>query len=167
MGKLMELDTQTLKKIIEQVKTSVSRKLSSICQEDIKFEGIRKDFNNDLVGIVSFIGDVSFILLIMLTDEHIKKISTSFVGVEMDSNSEEIGDLTSEIANIVFGDIDMDLKAINLKTERSLPTILKGKDMQPVLRKKAPSIILAFGQDDILVELIGTTDDTLHKKPGS
>lgn len=163
----MKLDTETLKKIIGQVKISVSRKLTSICQEDIKFEGVRKEFNNDLVGIVSFIGDVSFILLIMLTDDHIKKISSSFVGVEMDSNSEEIGDLISEIANIVFGDIDMDLKTINLRTERSLPTILKGKDMQPVLRKKAPSIILSFGKDNMLVELIGTTDDSLHKKPGA
>jgi CheY-specific phosphatase CheX len=85
----------------------------------------------------------------------------------MDSSSEDIGDLISEIANIVFGDIDMDLKSINIKTERSLPTILKGKDMQPVLRRKAPSIILSFGKDNILVELIGTTDDSLHRKPGS
>ena len=163
----MKLDTQTLRQIIDQVKISVSRKLTSICQEEVKFEGVRKDFNNDLLGIVSFIGDVSFILLIMLTVQQIKKISMKFVGVEMDSNSEDIGDLVSEIANIVFGDIDMDLKTINMRTERSLPTILKGKDMQPVLRKKAPSIILSFGQDNILVELIGTTDDTLHKKPGS
>ena len=163
----MKLDTQTLRQIIDQVKISVSRKLTSICQEEVKFEGVRKDFNNDLLGIVSFIGDVSFILLIMLTDEQIKKISMKFVGVEMDSNREDIGDLVSEIAHIVFGDIDMDLKTINMRTERSLPTILKGKDMQPVLRKKAPSIILSFGQDNILVELIGTTDDTLHKKPGS
>lgn len=163
----MKLDAQTLKKIIEQIKISVSRKLTSICQEEVKFERVSQDFNNDLVGIVSFIGDVSFILLIMLTDDHIRKISSKFVGVEMDSSSEEIGDLTSEIANIVFGDIDMDLKSINLKTERSLPTILKGKDIEPVLRKKAPSVILSFGKDNILVEMIGTTDDSLHKRPGS
>lgn len=163
----MKLDPLVLKKIIEQVKISVSRKLTSICQEEIKFEKVAKDFNNDMLGIVSFIGDVSFILLIMLTDDHVRKISSKFVGVEMDSSSEDIGDLISEIANIVFGDIDMDLKSINIKTERSLPTILKGKDMQPVLRRKAPSIILSFGKDNILVELIGTTDDSLHRKPGS
>ncbi|MBC8285344.1 MAG: chemotaxis protein CheX [Nitrospinae bacterium] len=163
----MKLDPQILAKIIEQVKISVSRKLTSICQEEIKFEKVVKEFNNDLVGIVSFIGDVSFILLIMLTDDQIRKISTKFVGVEMDTNSDDIGDLTSEIANIVFGDIDMDLKTIDLRTERSLPTILKGKDIEPVLRKKAPSVILSFGKDNILVEMIGTTDDSLHKKPGS
>ncbi len=163
----MKLDAQILAKIVEQVKISVSRKLTSICQEDVQFEKISKDFNNDMIGIVSFIGDVSFILLIMLTDDHVRKISSKFVGVEMDSNSDEIGDLISEIANIVFGDIDMDLKTINLKTERSLPTILKGKDIKPVLRKKAPSIILSFGKDNILVEMIGATDDSLHKKPGS
>ncbi|PIQ95315.1 MAG: hypothetical protein COV67_15575, partial [Nitrospinae bacterium CG11_big_fil_rev_8_21_14_0_20_56_8] len=123
----MKIDAQTLTRIIEQIKISVSRKLSSICQEEIKFERVCKDFENDLVGIVSFIGDVSFILLIMLTDSQVRKISTKFVGVEMDSQSDEIGDLISEVANIVFGDIDMDLKSINLKTERSLPTILKGK----------------------------------------
>jgi len=163
----MKIDAQTLSKILEQIKISVSRKLSSICQEEIKFERVCKDFENDLVGIVSFIGDVSFILLIMLTNEQIKKISTKFVGVEMDSHSDDIGDLISEVANIVFGDIDMDLKSINLKTERSLPTILKGQNMQPVLRKKAPSIILGFGKDNYLVELIGTTDDSLHKRPGA
>ena len=163
----MKLDAQILAKIIEQVKISVSRKLTSVCQEEVKFERVSKDFNNDLVGIVSFIGDVSFILLLMLTDDHIRKISSKFVGVEMDTSSDDIGDLTSEIANIVFGDIDMDLKTINLRTERSLPTILKGKDMQPVLRKKAPSVILSFGKDNILVEMIGTTDDSLHKRPGS
>lgn len=163
----MKLDAQILAKIVEQIKISVSRKLTSICQEEIKFEKVTKEFNNNLVGIVSFVGDVSFILLIMLTDEHIRKISSKFVGVEMDTSNDDIGDLTSEIANIVFGDIDMDLKTINLKTERSLPTILKGKDMQPVLRKKAPSIILSFGKDNILVEMIGATDDSLHKKPGS
>ena len=163
----MKLDPQILAKIIEQVKISVSRKLTSICQEEIKFEKVVKDFNNDLVGIVSFIGDVSFILLIMLTDDHIRKLSTRFVGVEMDTSSDDIGDLISEIANIVFGDIDMDMKTINLRTERSLPTILQGKDIKPVLRKKAPSVILSFGKDNILVEMIGTTDDSLHKKPGS
>ena len=87
--------------------------------------------------------------------------------VQLHNDSDDIGDLISEVANIVFGDIEMDLKEINLAVERSLPTILKGKNMQPVLRKKAPSIILGFGADNILVELIGTTDDTLHKKPGS
>ena len=163
----MKLDPQILAKIIEQVKISVSRKLTSICQEEVKFEKIVKEFNNDLVGIVSFIGDVSFILLIMLTDDQIRKISSKFVGVEMDTSSDEIGDLISEIANIVFGDIDMDLKTIELRTERSLPTILKGKDIKPVLRKKAPSVIMSFGKDNILVEMIGTTDDSLHKKPGS
>jgi len=163
----MKIDAQILAKIIEQVKMSVSRKLTSVCQEEVKFERVSKDFNNDLVGIVSFIGDVSFILLLMLTDDHVRKISSKFVGVEMDTSSDDIGDLTSEIANIVFGDIDMDLKTINLRTERSLPTILKGKDMQPVLRKKAPSVILSFGKDNILVEMIGTTDDSLHKRPGS
>ncbi len=163
----MKLDGQILAKIVEQVKISVSRKLTSICQEEIKFEKVVKNFNNDLVGIVSFIGDVSFILLIMLTDDQIRKISTKFVGVEMDTSSDEIGDLISEIANIVFGDIDMDLKTIDIHTERSLPTILKGKDIKPVLRKKAPSVILSFGKENILVEMIGTTDDSLHKKPGS
>ena len=163
----MKLDPQILAKIIEQVKISVSRKLTSICQEEVKFEKIVKEFNNDLVGIVSFIGDVSFILLIMLTDDQIRKISSKFVGVEMDTSSDEIGDLISEIANIVFGDIDMDLKKIDLRTERSLPTILKGKDIKPVLRKKAPSVVLSFGKDNILIEMIGTTDDSLHKKPGS
>ena len=163
----MKIDAQILAKIIEQVKISVSRNLTSICQEEVKFERVCKDFNNDLVGILSFVGDVSFILLLMLTDDHIRKISSKFVGVEMDTSSDDIGDLTSEIANIVFGDIDMDLKTINLRTERSLPTILKGKDMQPVLRKKAPSVILSFGKDNILVEMIGTTDDSLHKRPGS
>ncbi len=163
----MKLDPQILAKIIDQVKISVSRKLTSICQEEIKFEKVVKDFHNDLIGIVSFIGDVKFILLLMLTDDQVRKISTKFVGVEMDTSSDDIGDLTSEIANIVFGDIDMDLKTIDLKTERSLPTILKGKDIEPVLRKKAPSVILSFGKDNILVEMIGTTDDSLHKKPGS
>ncbi|MEK9627585.1 MAG: chemotaxis protein CheX [Nitrospinota bacterium] len=163
----MKLDPQILAKIIEQVKISVSRKLTSVCQEEIHFEKVVKEFNNDLVGIVSFIGDVRFILLIMLTDAQIRKISTKFVGVEMDTSSDDIGDLISEIANIVFGDIDMDLKTIDLRTERSLPTILKGKDIEPVLRKKAPSVIMSFGKDNILVEMIGTTDDSLHKKPGS
>ncbi|MFT4578286.1 MAG: chemotaxis protein CheX [Nitrospinales bacterium] len=160
----MKIDAQTLTKIIEQIKISVSRKLTSICQEEIKFEKVCEKFENDLVGIVSFIGDVRFI---MLTNDHIKKISAKFVGVEMDLNSDEISDLISELANIVFGDIDMDMKSINLKTERSLPTILKGKDMEPILNKKAPSIILSFGKDNILVQLIATTDASLHKKPGS
>ena len=163
----MKFDPETFSKVLELIKISVSRKLSSICGEELKFERVCKDFENDLVGIVSFMGEVNFIMLIMLTDAHIRKISQNFVGVEMDSHSDEIGDLISEVANIVFGDIEMDLKEINLSIERSLPTILKGKNMQPVLRKKAPSIILGFGKENIMVELIGTTDDSLHKKPGA
>jgi CheY-specific phosphatase CheX len=163
----MKVSPETFKKIIEAIKTSVSRKLSEVCQEEIKFEKIFNQFENDLVGIVSFIGDVSFIMLIMLTDKQVRKISTKFVGSEMDTSSPDVGDLISEVANIVFGDIAMDLKGINLKIERSLPTILKGKNIEPLLRKKAPSIILSFGKDNILVELIGTTDDSFHRRPGS
>ncbi|MCA9484581.1 MAG: chemotaxis protein CheX [Nitrospina sp.] len=163
----MTINAETFSQVLGKIKTSVARKLTSVYGEEMNYEKICKEFENDLVGIVSFMGEVSFIMLIMLKDEHIKKISKHFVGVEMDSHSDEIGDLISEVANIVFGDIEMDLKEINLHIERSLPTILKGKDMQPVLRKKAPSIILGFGKDNVLVELIGTTDDTLHKKPGS
>ncbi len=163
----MKLDSKILSQLIEQIKISVSRKLSQVAGEDIQFEKVCKELNNDVVGIVSFLGDVSFILLIMLTDDQIKTISRNFVGMEMDSNTEDVGDLISEVANIVFGDIEMDLKTINLQVERSLPTILKGNNIQPLLKKKAPSIILSFGKDNYLVEMIGTTDDTLHKKPGA
>ena len=163
----MAISSEQLKKVVEGVKVSVARKLSSVCGEDTPFNKLTKEFSNDLIGIVSFVGDVNFILLLMLKDEQIRKISLNFVGVEMDSSSDEFGDLISEVANIVFGDITMDLKALDIIIERSLPTILKGKNLQPILRKKAPSLIMSFGKDDILVELIGTTDATFHKTPGT
>lgn|GEM_PF-5879171 len=163
----MKLTKEVLDTILKEVRTSVGRKLTEICQEEIQFTKVTQDSNNDLVGIVSFVGDVGFILLLMLTDAQLRKISVKFFGAEMGVDSDEVGDLVSELANIVFGDITNDLKNANMNLERSLPTILRGKNIEPVMRKKAPSLTMAFGKDSFLVKIIGATDDTLHKKPGS
>lgn len=163
----MKLTKEVLDTILTQVKTAVSRKLTDICQEEIQFTKTTNDIDNDLVGIVSFVGDTGFILLLMLTDAQLRKISVKFFGSEMGVDSDEVGDLVSELANIIFGDITNELKKANMNLERSLPTILRGKNIEPVMRKKAPSLTLAFGKDNFLVKIIGATDETLHKKPGS
>ena len=163
----MKLTKELLTTIINEVKTSVSRKFTEICQEDIKFISTSSELKNDLVGIVSFVGDANFILLLMLTDKQLRDISVKFVGAEIGLASDDVGDFVSELANIVFGEITNDMKNSNLNMDRSLPTILRGQNIEPVLRKKAPSITMAFGKDKYLVKLIGATDETLHKKPGT
>ena len=84
----MKLTKESLDKILSAVKSSVSRKLSEICQEEMQFVKVTKEVENDLVGIVSFVGELGFILLLMLTDNQLRKISAKFVGRSEEHTSE-------------------------------------------------------------------------------
>ncbi len=139
------LTEQQLDCIREAVKTT----FSSIYGEDINYlgdnvEGTTSKKGGGVVGIISFIGDLAWSLMLGLPEETAMALASKFAGFEIDFESEDMGDVVGELANIVAGDLVARLDAIGAKVNMSLPTIARGRDFELLLPDKLPSLRVGF-----------------------
>ncbi|MEN6370459.1 MAG: chemotaxis protein CheX [Armatimonadota bacterium] len=93
-----------------------------------------------ITGIISLIGDVSWSLMVCLPRDTATAIAVGFVGFEVPFESADMGDVVGELANILAGDISARLDALGIKAALSLPTVLRGKDIDLLLPEGTPSV---------------------------
>jgi len=99
-------------------------------EESMPFDGV--------VGIMSFVGDVEWSLMLGFPRETAIALGPRFAGFEIEYESEDMADVVGELANVVSGDALARLDARGLKAEMSLPTVVRGSDMELVVSDKVP-----------------------------
>jgi CheY-specific phosphatase CheX len=83
-----------------------------------------------IVGIISFVGDYSWSLMLGLPRETAIGMSTIFTGMEIPYESDDMGDVAGELANILAGDISARLDANGVVAQLGIPTIIRGSDVR-------------------------------------
>jgi len=129
-----------------------------------------KKIGDGVVGIISFGGDVSWLLMLALGRQSACSIASGFCGFEIDYDSPDMGDVVGELANVLAGDIIARLKAEGMQTAMSLPTIMRGHDVEPLLPRGAPSKKMHFTtpNGDLMLKLAGNRPgESLGRKPGA
>ena len=125
------------------VRGSVSSIFNTIIWATPGYEGDdeEKNIGDGVVGIISFVGDVSWILMLALPKASAENIALKFCGFEVDYKSPEMGDVVGELANVLAGNIVARLAEDNIKVVMSLPTIMRAHDVEPLLpREKAQPV---------------------------
>lgn len=162
-----------LEKLSMSVKESILNILNSILGvEPIpQAEDHEKKVGDGVVGIISFVGDISWLLMLVLPKTSAQAIAFKFTGFEVDYDSSDMGDVVGELSNILAGDIVARVGAKGIKVAMSLPTIMRGHDVEPLLPKGLPyekrHYVIPKG-GDIFVKLVGSKPgQTLGNMPGT
>lgn len=164
-------DRNILNNLAECVKQSVIANFSTMIgsQPDIRNNG-NNLIGEGVVGIISMVGEFTWLLMLALPQETAKAFALKFAGFEIDYESPEMGDVVGELNNILAGDIVARLSKDGIKVAMSLPTVLRGNNVEPMLPRGTPSIKMHFTcpEGEFLLRLAGRCnegDDICHK-PG-
>ncbi len=154
------------------VKDSVSSIFGTIIGATPEFDGDDESRNvgDGVVGIISFVGDVSWLLMLALPKQSACNIASGFCGFEIDYDSPDMGDVVGELANVLAGDIVARLAQEELKVAMSLPTIMRGKDVEPLLPRGLPhkKMHYTMEQGEFMIKLaVAGQDDGIGRKPGT
>ncbi|MFP8488683.1 chemotaxis protein CheX [Gracilimonas sp. Q87] len=145
--KLKKAD-QIPEEISDIVKDSVINTFSSICGEAPRYVEISDDNKEPLNGIIGNIAvfnpDLTFSLMMAIPKETAFKISESFLGVELPFDSDDMGDLVGEIANILAGDVAANIEKVGFRGQSSLPTATRGSDLTLFMPNKPPTVKMKF-----------------------
>ena len=159
------------------VLTDVSRDsilsiFNTIFGAEPKFEGGEngKSLGDGVVGIISFMGDVNYIIMLALPKDSAIAMASKFCGYNIDYDSPDMGDVVGELANVLAGDIVARMSKEDFKVTMSLPTIMRGHDVEPLLPRGLPLEKLSFSMAEghFMLKVAGAkSGELVGRKPGS
>lgn len=132
------------------LKESVIGTLGAICGEDPIYEGdvTSTPGCEGVVGIISLIGDVAWSVMLCIPKETTAGLILKFAGFEIDYDSNDMGDVVGELANVIAGDTSARLDAIGVRGDLSLPTVARGSSIQLLRTEGVYSRYMQFNSAD-------------------
>ena len=109
-----------------------------------------------VVGLISFVGDVTWSLAMMFPQKAAESLAFKFAGFEIEYESADMGDVVGEIANVLAGVICGELESEGIKSYMSLPTVTRGQHVELLLggHLVAKRMLVSAGGDEFAVRLI-------------
>lgn len=130
-----------------------------------------KQVGDGVVGIISFVGDVTWLLMLVLPKTSAQSIAFKFTNFEVPYDSPDMGDVVGELSNVLAGDIVARLSAEGTKVTMSLPTIMRGHDVEPLLPRGLPFVKMHYtipDGGDVYIKLAGTKPgQSIGRRPGT
>jgi CheY-specific phosphatase CheX len=81
---------------------------------------------SDIMGIISLVGQVDWSLSIGLGAGTATDVAERFAGFEIPFDSADMGDAIGELANLLAGEVKLELDRIGVSADISLPQVLRG-----------------------------------------
>ncbi len=129
-----------------------------------------RKIGDGVVGIISFVGDVTWLMMLALPRKSATSIASKFCGFDVDYESPDMGDVVGELANVLAGDIVARLKEENVDVALSLPTVMRGHDIEPLLPRGLPAKKMYFDlpEGELMIKLAGANQgDPVGRRPGT
>jgi len=82
-----------------------------------------------IIAVISLVGAVELSLYLGLPRDVATGAAEAFAGFEIPFESEDMGDAVGELANILAGDVKVKMYDLGLKTEISLPNVMRGTNI--------------------------------------
>jgi len=123
-----------------------------------------------VVGIVSFIGDITWLMMLGFPKDCATGLVTKFTGFELDYDSPDMGDVVGEMANVLGGDIVARLREGSVKVAMSLPTVIRGSNVEPLLPHGVPSkkLVVTVPEGILMIKIVGSKAGTSYGQlPGT
>jgi CheY-specific phosphatase CheX len=84
-------------------------------------------------GIISFVGDLTWSLILVLPHDSAELIANKFAGLEISYDSEDMGDVVGELTNVLAGVLCGELETVGIRSQMSVPTVTRGADFEQIL----------------------------------
>jgi len=132
--------------LIETAEASLRETYASICGEAPRRGGDGDlPVNQSAVsGMISFVGDVDWAMVLCLPRTMAVALSERFMGHAIDFESSDMNDLAGELANIVAGDVKARLGELGIDVDLSLPTVVKGHGVEVFFSDEVQTVALRF-----------------------
>lgn len=110
-----------------------------------------------VVGIISYFGDITWLMMLGFQKDCANGLVAKFAGFELDYDSPDMGDVVGEMSNILAGDVISRLGDGGVKVAMSLPIVIKGTNVEPLLPGGFPSRKLVFTVPEgvVMVKIVG------------
>lgn len=135
MGLKSTPKVQMADRLVECVKLSVIDTFAGICGSSPEYgEGLTEQKPcSGIVGIISFVGDIVWTAMLGFPKETAESIATTFVGFEIEFESDDMRDLVGELSNILAGDLVARFDTEGIAIGMSLPSMARGSDIEVLL----------------------------------
>ncbi len=118
-----------------------------LAETGVPFDGI--------IGMMSFTGDLPFSLMVGLPRTCATRMVGKFAGFDIDYEGPDMGDAVGEVVNVVAGDLALRLDRIGVRCQLTLPSVARGRDVQPLSLEGQPESrkLLRFEDADFWVRV--------------
>jgi CheY-specific phosphatase CheX len=130
--------------IVESVTKAIETTFATICgaKPTVAVCSGEKPACSGVVGIISFLGDQSFTIGLMLPEDAAVRLAQQFAGFEIPFDGPDMGDVIGELANVVAGDVVANLDRFRIKSQMSLPMVARGHDVELITPTSKPEVRL-------------------------
>ncbi len=156
--------------IVEAAAQGVENTLASICgAKPQRLAGDGAVPTSDIIGIITYLGDVSWSFALLLPQATASSLIQKFVGMEIPFDSADMGDAVGELANVIGGDVSARLEARRVKAKMSLPLVARGTDVKVYAATGIPEVRLAYraAQGPFWVKLTSDPGALNARRPGT
>jgi CheY-specific phosphatase CheX len=97
-----------------------------------------------VIGVISIMGDVDWSVFLGLPRDTAEILTEKFAGFEIPFDSEDMGDAVGELTNILAGNVKSRLAEKGVRTNISLPNVLRAENLQVLVQRSACLIKSCF-----------------------
>lgn len=133
--------------IVIMVKQSVINTFASISGEEPQYvedDNGKGPLNGMIGNIAVFNPDHTLSLMLAIPKDTAVALSEIFVGMELPFESDDMGDLIGEVANILAGEVAANVEKVGFRGQSSLPTATRGSDLTLFMPNKPPTEKMKF-----------------------
>jgi CheY-specific phosphatase CheX len=97
-----------------------------------------------VAGVISFVGDGTWVFNLILPEQTATALVRKFAGFDIPFDSGDMGDTIGELVNVLAGDIVARLHAVGKNAQMSLPTLMRGQNIELFLPASSPEVQRCF-----------------------
>ncbi len=101
--------------------------------------GGRSPDEDAVAAVISLVGDLEWSLWLEFPRQTAMGVARAFAGIEVPFESDEMGDATGELLNMIAGDVKTKLSRHGLMTTLSLPSVIRGRQLCILAQSDQPS----------------------------
>lgn len=94
-----------------------------------------------IIGSIALVGDIDWSLVISLCEQTAEQVVERFTGFPVPFQSSDMADAVGELANLLAGELKVELDRAGIKADISLPQVFRGQGIQVMsLSKQEPNV---------------------------
>ena len=121
---------QLIGEIISGVKEVFSMMIMVEVSEGQTITSDKKDLTADLTSIIGFAGGLSGMVAIHCTGAFAKKMTTSFLGMDVDGLDDDVKDAVGEVTNMIAGNLKTSFQKMGKDINIAIPNTVVGKELK-------------------------------------